>query len=93
MVEERAVEDKGSYGKVFLGKTPKGKEIYMVREYNKTVRFIKFGDGGQLPETLQGGFSSIQIAQDKVNDYLARLKSKDIDESGKELKKSKAKAK
>ena len=83
-------EVEGSYGNVLLGTTPKGKEIYMVRQYNKTVRFIAFKSGGQLPETLQGGFSSIQIAQDKVNDYLARIASKSIDETGKELKKSKA---
>lgn len=90
MVDEQAAE--GSYGKVLLGTTPKGKEIYMVRQYNKTVRFIEFGSGGQMPECLQGGFSSIQIAQDVTNAYLARLKNKDIDESGKELK-VKAKAK
>lgn len=91
MAEERAVEGKGSYGKVFLGKTPKGKEIYMVRKYNQTVRFIEFGTGGQLPECLEGGFSSIQIAQDKANAYIARLVNKDIDELGKELKKAAAK--
>jgi len=91
MADEQAAE--GSYGKMLLGKTPKGKEIYMVRHYNKTVRFIEFGTGGQLPECLQGGFSSIQIAQDKADAYLARLEKKEIDESGKELKKAKAKAK
>ena len=81
----------GSYGKVLLGTTPKGKEIYMVRHHNKTVRFIEFGSGGSMPDTLQGGFSSIQIAQDKVDSYLARLVKKEIDEAGKELKKVKAK--
>lgn len=80
----------GSYGKVLLGTTPKGKEIYMVRHHNKTVRFIEFGSGGSMPETLQGGFSSIQIAQDKVDSYLSRLVKKEIDEAGKELKKAKA---
>lgn len=90
MADAQIVE--GSYGNVLLGTTPKGKEIYMVRKYNKTVRFIEFGSGGQLPECLQGGFGSIQIAQDTVNSYLARLKKKDIDESGNELK-VKAKAK
>jgi hypothetical protein len=90
MVEEQAAE--GSYGKVLLGETPKGKEIYMVRKYNQTVRFIEFGSGGELPACLQGGFSSIQIAQDVTNSYLARLANKDIDEMGKELK-GKAKAK
>ena len=86
-----AQEAAGSYGKVLLGTTPKGKEIYMVRHHNKTVRFIEFGSGGSMPETLQGGFSSIQIAQDKVDSYLARLVKKEIDEAGKELKKAKAK--
>lgn len=91
MAEERVVEDRGSYGKVLLGKTPKGKEIYMVRKYNQTVRFIEFGTGGQLPACLEGGFSSIQIAQDVTNAYLQRLMNKDIDELGKELKKAAAK--
>lgn len=84
-------KEEGSYGNMLLGVTPKGKEIYMVRRYNKTVRFIEFSSGGQLPECLQGGFSSIQIAQDIVDSYLVRLKRKDIDESGKELKVKKAK--
>jgi len=89
MAEERAVDD--SYGKVLLGTTPKGKEIYMVRKINHTVRFIEFGSGGQLPDCLEGGFSSIQIAQDKADAYLARLVNKEIDEAGKELRKAKAK--
>ena len=84
MADVHAVED--SYGKVLLGTTPKGKEIYMVRKCNKTVRFIAFGDGGQLPESLQGGFSSIQIAQDKADAFIAQLKKKEIDEEGKKTK-------
>lgn len=87
-----AVEAEDSYGKMLLGVTPKGKEIYMVRKYNHTVRYIKFGSGGQLPKQLEGGFSSIRIAQDAVNSYLDRIGKKDIDESGEELKKAKAKA-
>lgn len=84
MAEELAAD--GSYGKVLLGTTPKGKEIYMIRKANKTVRFIAFGDGGQLPESLQGGFSSIQIAQDKATAFIAQLEKKEVDESGKKLK-------
>lgn len=80
-----------SYGKIILGTTPKGKEIYMVRKYNKTVRFIEFGSGGQLPECLGGGYSSIQLAQKSVTDYLERIETKQIDEAGIELKKAKAK--
>jgi hypothetical protein len=80
-----------SYGKMLLGTTPKGKEVYMVRKYNRTVRFIEFGSGGQLPECLEGGYSSIQLAQKAVTDYLDKIESKQIDEAGKELKKAKAK--
>ena len=80
-----------SYGKMLLGTTPKGKEIYMVRKYNRTVRFIEFGSGGQLPECLEGGYSSIQLAQKTVTDYLTRVEAKQIDEAGKEIKKAKAK--
>jgi len=86
-----AHEATDSYGKMLLGTTPKGKEVYMVRKYNKTVRFIEFGSGGQLPDCLEGGFSSIQLAQQCVTDYLNRIASKSIDETGKELKQAKAK--
>lgn len=86
-----AHEATDSYGKMLLGTTPKGKEVYMVRKYNRTVRFIEFGSGGQLPECLQGGYSSIQLAQKAVTDYLDRVETKQIDEAGKELKKAKAK--
>jgi len=86
-----AHEATDSYGKMLLGTTPKGKEIYMVRKYNRTVRFIEFGSGGQLPDCLEGGFSSIQLAQQCVTNYLDRIASKGIDEAGMELKKAKVK--
>ncbi len=74
------------HGNTYLGVTPKGKEIYMVREYNKTLRFIKFGSGGVVPASLQGGYSSIRMAQQACDSYLCKLNAKQINESGEELK-------
>lgn len=80
---KREAEDR----KLLMGTTPKGKEIYMVRRYNKTVRFLELGSGGILPEELSGGFSSIRIAQEAVNDYIAKLVK--ANEKKKPLKKAK----
>jgi len=85
MEEQHAVDG----NKVLLGTTPKGKEIYMVRKPNMTVRFIEFGSGGILPKQLLGGFSSIQLANDAVQSFIAKLEAKQIDESGKVLKQAK----
>ena len=81
MVEEREAEGRG----ILMGATPKGKEIYMVRKHNKTVRFLQLGSGGKLPEELEGGYSSIRIAQTVVNDYIAML----VKAEEKQVKKSK----
>ena len=73
--------------KVLLGTTPNGKEIYLVRVPNKSVRNIAFGSGGQLPPQLEGGFSSVAAATKVVDSYIAKLEAKEIDASGKKLKK------
>ncbi len=72
--------------KMLLGATPRGKKIYYVRKPLKTIRFIAFGDGGQLPPMLEGGFSSCKAAQTAVDNYLAKMKKGDIDEAGFEVK-------
>ncbi len=84
MVEYQEVvgREKDTEGKKFLGETPKGKELYMVRYPNKTVRFIVFGSGGQLPACLDGGYSSIGLAQRAVDSYLAKLEAKEMKEDG-----------
>ena len=56
-----------------LGTTPNGKEIYLVRAPDAPLRRLAFGTGGQLPEHLQGGYSSIKMAQFAVEDYLDGL--------------------
>ena len=68
--------------KVFLGVTPNGKSLYYVRKPLKSVRFIAFGDGGQLPAMLAGGFSSQRAAKNMVDSYLAKMVRKEIDEKG-----------
>ena len=68
--------------KKLLGTTEAGKEIYLVRKPNCSVRMIAFGSGGQLPEQLAGGFSSIQAAQHVVESYLAKVKAKEIKVDG-----------
>ena len=86
--------------KVLLGTTPNGKNLYYVRKPLKSVRFIAFGDGGQLPAMLSGGFSSKRAAKNMVDSYLAKMVRKEIDEEGnpvvvkpKPVVKTKAKAK
>lgn len=61
-----------------LGTTTAGKEIYLTRKPNCSVRMIAFGSGGQLPQQLEGGFSSIQAARQVVASYLAKVKAKEI---------------
>jgi len=68
--------------KVLLGTTPNGKNLYYVRRPLKSVRFIAFGDGGQLPAMLAGGFSSQRAAKNMVDSYLAKMARKEIDAEG-----------
>jgi len=56
-----------------LGTTPNGKVLNYVKKENASIRFIAFKDGGQLPEMLQGGFSSVHAARNAVNSYLKSL--------------------
>lgn len=65
-----------------LGTTEGGKEIYLIRRPNCSVRMIAFGSGGQLPQQLQGGFSSIQAARQVTASYLAKVKAKEIKTDG-----------
>ena len=58
--------------KALLGITPGGKELYYVRKPESTVRFIAFGDGGELPAELAGGYTSQTKAQEIVDRYLAK---------------------
>ena len=69
-----------------LGTTENGKEIYLVRRPNCSVRMIAFGSGGQLPAQLEGGFSSIQAARHVVSSYLAKIAHKQIKADGTEIK-------
>lgn len=57
-----------------LGETEAGKCIYLMRIPNAPLRTIAFGSGGKLPEELLGGFSSIKMAKQAVDDYLAAAK-------------------
>lgn len=86
MVDVQTPGDKRS-PKILLGTTPNGKEIYLVRKPNKSVRFIEFGTGGQLPVMLSGGFSDRTIAQGIVNSYLAKLAAKEEEEEPEDKKK------
>jgi len=68
--------------KVLLGTTPGGKEIYLSRRPNCSVRKIAFGDGGKLPKQLEGGFSSVYAAMHATESYLAKVKGKEIKVDG-----------
>ncbi len=56
-----------------LGVTPNGKVLNYVKKENASIRFIAFKDGGQLPEVLSGGFSSVHAARHAVASYLKKL--------------------
>ena len=69
MADVQEVVD-NSYLTVLLGTTVEGKELWMKRTPGKPLRKICFKGGGKLPECLEGGFSSIQIATVAVDNYL-----------------------
>lgn len=87
-VNHRADKD----GKILLGETPGGKQIYYARKTNSSLRFIEFGSGGKLPVQLSGGFSSLLAAKGAVEAYLSQLADNLIKEDGTEVK-AKTKAK
>ncbi len=68
MVETLVVDAKG---KTLLGTTAKGKEIYYASKNGMSVRMLCFGDGGEMPKCLSGGYTSIRAAQADVSSYLA----------------------
>lgn len=72
MVAKHAPGDKKAE-KVLLAETPEGKEIYLVRKSNATIRFIEFGSGGKLPKELEGGFSSVAVATQTAEKYVDKL--------------------
>lgn len=65
--------DSNVFHKDLLGTTPAGKEIYLVRKHNCPLRTLAFGTGGELPEHLQGGYSSIKEAANAVTAYVESL--------------------
>lgn len=67
---------------VLLGTTEAGKDINLVRSPGSSVRIIQFGSGGQLPKQLQGGFSSVAAATKAAQNYLAKVKAKEIKADG-----------
>lgn len=54
----------------YLGTTAEGKELWMQRKPGAALRKICFKGGGKLPEILEGGFSSIQVAKVAVEAYI-----------------------
>ncbi len=69
MAETQEVVD-NSYLTVQLGTTAEGKELWMQRKPGAPLRTICFKGGGKLPECLQGGFSTIQVAIVAVESYI-----------------------
>lgn len=79
-------------GKVLMGTTEKGKGMYMVRVENSSLRFLMWGDGGQLPKHLTGGYSSLLAAQTAVTGYMEGMLKGTLNEDGTKVKKAKKKA-
>jgi hypothetical protein len=67
MAEVQEVEGRLS---AYLGTTAEGKELWMQRKPGAPLRTICFKGGGKLPECLEGGFSSIQMATTAVESYI-----------------------
>ena len=88
MVAEVVAVDKSEV-RALLGTTEGGKEIYLIRKPNCSVRMIAFGSGGQLPKQLQGGFSSVHAALKVTESYLAKVSAKEIKLDGTEYAKKK----
>ncbi len=70
MVDVREAADSQYRLTVLLGTTAEGKELWMSRAPGKPLRKIAFKGGGQLPECLEGGFSTIQVAKTAVEAYI-----------------------
>ena len=87
MADAQTVVD-NQYLTVHLGTTAEGKELWMQRLPNCPVRKIAFKNGGQLPECLLGGFSTIQVAKVAVEAYI-QAKA----DAGKAVKKGRATSK
>ena len=68
-------EESGAVVRVLeqLGVTPNGKVLNYVKRENASIRFIAFGDGGELPKILAGGFCSVHAAKMAVHSYLKGL--------------------
>jgi hypothetical protein len=71
----------------YLGVTAEGKELWMQRKPGEPLRHICFKGGGKLPECLEGGFSSIQVATTAVENYI-QAKA----DAGKKVKKGRSTA-
>lgn len=76
MEDVREVADNGL--RVLLATTPKGKELYLMRVPNKSVRCIAFGSGGVLPACLEGGYSSVSAAKSAALSYVAGMEGKEV---------------
>jgi|LGOV01.1.fsa_nt_gb hypothetical protein len=81
MVDVQEVADNARLT-VHLGTTAEGKELWLSRTPGQPLRKICFKGGGKLPEILEGGFSTIQVAKTAVEAYIVAKA-----EAGKKVKK------
>ena len=88
MEDKQEVVGRQSNLTAYLGVTAEGKELWMQRKTGAPLRNICFKLGGKLPECLEGGFSSIQVAKTAVEAY---VKAKA--DAGKAVKKGRATSK
>lgn len=56
--------------------TPNGKEINIVRDAKTAHLKIQFSTGGEIPEMLDGFYTSHTQAQKAINKYLESKKDK-----------------
>jgi len=70
-------------------KTPNGKQLRILPRDNKMIFDISFVGGGEIPPIIQGGFTSITVAEAQIKKYLDQQTFRKIKKDGPPKKKSK----
>lgn len=63
-------------GKVVVGDTTYGKTLTVARDRVNNLWFVQYTSGGEIPESLRGGWNDLNLVKTKCLQYLETLKSK-----------------
>lgn len=68
---KKSSSDASDVTKKVVGSTKKGKKDLIIDQNSQSYFFVKFADGGQLPQALKGRFTRYEFAEHAVRAYLA----------------------